>query len=245
MLTPRNRLDLPGLGRWHDLSGPIHGGMWSYGPPIAPVKIDETTTHSGPRHESNFTFTLPHLAGTYFEAPHHRLRDGHTMDAVELDGLIRPATVLSLPTVEPFTTLQLEDLVAATAGLPMEDAVLISTGWESHWEQQDFVSHSPHFSQGAMDWLIRKGVKLLGADLPCFDSPITGGHALDTFFKTGGNILAPVVGLRSIASHRVLLVIAPLPVQGVCGAPCRAYAAEWPTNQERELEEGPVDSVTD
>lgn len=228
MLAPRGRLDLPGLGRWHDLSGPIQNGMWTYGPPIAPVNIEETTTLAGPRHESNFTFTLPHLAGTYLETPLHRQRQGRTLDELDMDELIRPATVLHLPALEPFTAIELQDLVVAAQGLPVETAVLISTGWENRWTEENFVSHSPHLDTAAMDWLIRKGVKLLGADLPCYDSPVKGGRALDAYFKTGGNILAPVTGLRNITSHRVLLVMAPMAVKGVCGAPCRVFAAEWP-----------------
>lgn len=233
MLGPRRRLDLPGLGRWFDLSGPIVNGMWEYGPPIPKVWIEEVTGHGGPRRESNIHLSLPHLAGTYLETALHRFSGKKSLDELAMDDLIRPATVLQLPILDPLHTISVEQLTRAAGGKKLESALLVSTGWENNWDGPDFVRRSPHFSQEAMEWMMAQGVRLLGADLPCFDHPQTGGNALNHFFEAGGDILAPVVGLRPINTRRVLLMMAPLAVKGICGAPCRAFAAEWPESDEQ------------
>jgi kynurenine formamidase len=87
---------------------------------------------------------------------------------------------------------------------------------------------SPHFDLPAMEWIVARGVSILGGDMPCFDDPQPGGGQGVNLplLKSGALILAPLVGLREIARARAKLVVLPIKLRGACGAPCRAIVIE-------------------
>ncbi|MHB0878255.1 MAG: cyclase family protein, partial [Anaerolineae bacterium] len=78
----------------------------------------------------------------------------------------------------------------------------------------------------AMDWLLARRPSILGFDITSTDSteaPVGMNKAL---FASGCLLLAPLVNLRQITKQYVDLIVLPIPVRGVCGAPCRAIAIE-------------------
>jgi kynurenine formamidase len=166
--------------------------------------------------------TLFTLTGTYLEASAHLRADGERIDEISPDRFIRPATILHLPDAGPGHKITPDELIAAGGQPQPGDALLISTGWDRMWHRLGFVENSPHFTQGAMAWLLDQSPAIIGGDIPCFDhptQPVGVNHAL---FAAGCLILAPLVNLRQARMDRPLLIALPLRVKGVCGTPCRA-----------------------
>ncbi|MGD9711155.1 MAG: cyclase family protein, partial [Thermomicrobiales bacterium] len=106
------------------------------------------------------------------------------------------------------------------------DALLFTTGWEQHWRDDGttFVMQSPHFDLQAIEWIVSKGVSILGGDVPCFDDPrAEEGQGVNTpLFGSGAIILAPLVRLGEWREPRARLTVLPVPLKDSCGAPCRA-----------------------
>jgi kynurenine formamidase len=76
-----------------------------------------------------------------------------------------------------------------------------------------------------MQWIVDQGVSILGGDMPCFDDPRPSeGQDVNTvLFGSGALILAPLVNLGRWPHPRAMLTVLPIPLQGACGAPCRAF----------------------
>jgi len=87
---------------------------------------------------------------------------------------------------------------------------------------------SPHVERPAMEWIVARGVAILGGDVPCYDDPLPDqGQGVNVpLFDSGALILAPLVGLDRIWKPRVRLVVLPIKLRGACGAPCRAVVIE-------------------
>ena len=155
-------------------------------------------------------------AGTYFETSAHLFRDGRTTEEMPLDVLIGPCAVcdLSKPTEAPQGGIGPEELAAAGRHVRKGDALLVLTG-----------APSRYFERDAARWMIQRGVRLLGADLPRYDTGFERptGVFLD-LFRAQIPIIAGLANLDRIAAKRCQLVVAPLRVPGVGTVPARVFA---------------------
>jgi arylformamidase len=219
------------MTKYIDITGTLAPGMWSYKasiPDIPPftqerwAKIDERGWEAD-------VFSMPTLAGTYLETGKHHYEDVESIDEVSPDRLFVNVSILRLPKSdrEHITVADLERLKPV---IEPGDAVLVSTGWESLWWDQTgrFVLQSPHFERTAMEWIVSRGAKIVGGDIPCFDDPVGAeAEGVNTpLFDAGALILAPVVNLTSVTAKRAQLVVLPIKLRGSCGAPCRAIIIE-------------------
>jgi kynurenine formamidase len=137
------------------------------------------------------------------------------------------ATIARIPR-EAREHISVADLEATASMLEPGDALLVQTGWEKHRDNSDiFVLQSPHFDLGAMQWIVDRGVSILGGDMPCFDDPVAAeSQGVNmVLFGAGAMILAPLVNLGSTEATRGRLTVLPIPLVDSCGAPCRAIFA--------------------
>ncbi|MEI7990449.1 MAG: cyclase family protein [Chloroflexota bacterium] len=212
-----------------DLTGLIEEGMWLDNPLILPPVIERFASVDGPTGWDAHRFTLSTIMGTYMEASAHLFLDGETIDQVLPERFICPAVVLSLPDCFPNQAICADDLRAVNADLHAGDAVLISTGWERRWNKTGFVEESPYFTLDAMQWLLDTGAAIIGADLPCFDSPTRPEGVVKLLFQHGRLLVAPLINLRLAGEKNMLkstLIALPLKIKGVCGTPCRAILVD-------------------
>lgn len=213
--------------RYIDLTGTLAPGMWTYKPLVEDVppfeqrrwaEIDERGWESD-------WFAMPTLAGTYLETGKHLFKDVPSIDQIPPERLFVHAAVVHIPK-EPAEHITVEELEAANLELEPGDALLVDTGWDRYWwdNGEIFVMQSPHFERAAMEWIVDHGVTILGGDMPCFDDPIgEQAQGVNTpLFESGALILAPLVNLGQVAAPRVHLTVLPIPLNGACGAPCRA-----------------------
>ncbi len=157
--------------------------------------------------------------GTHVDAPRHFIRDGETVEQLDLDLLIGPARVVDMTHVD--YTISARDL--ERANLPAgTERVLFKTRNSALWEkpgfQQDFVALATDGAQ----WLVDHGVRLVGIDYlsaEAFGSPDFQVHQLLLGAKV---IIVEGLNLAGIEAGAYQLICLPLKLQGAEGAPARA-----------------------
>jgi kynurenine formamidase len=214
-----------------EISGLIEPGMWNYGDELkeeifAGPKIQELATVE----KNGFSahrIELSILTSTYLETGAHLMKNVKTIDKVGIDELFLPASVMKLKTKKPKSHITKKDLV--DTGIPVKkgDCLVIFTGWYKRWNKEGFVLESPHFDRECMDWIVSKKIKILAADLPCYDdiqdpSDSKNLPLLRKLYVSGAMALAPITNGDNIKSCRAKIIIMPLKVKSVSASPARA-----------------------
>ncbi len=210
-----------------DVTGTISNGMWTYGPPYPEAVIEEIPQPDFIQYPTySWRFQLGAQMGTYLETSLHMFREGPPLVQIPVQELfMRDAAILRVPRPANYRLLA-EDLEQCQVPINPGDAVIVATGWDSHWDQDDFVSDCPFFSYEAMRWILDKQPFLMAGDMPRFDSWAEPQGFFAEFFRQGVLLLAPLVNLGAVRSDRVKLVALPLKIAETCAAPCRVLIIE-------------------
>jgi arylformamidase len=217
--------------RYLDITGTLAPEMWSYRPSIPdipPFEHHRWATIDERGWEAD-AFSMPTLAGTYLETSKHHFADGPGIDEIPPERLFVDAAIVQIPKGAR-EHITVADLEGADPTILPGDALLIATGWDRYWwdDGTTFVMESPHFDLPAMQWIVARGVSILGGDMPCFDDPQPGGGQGVNLplLKSGAMILAPLVRLQEVTRSRAKLVVLPIKLRGACGSSCRAILIE-------------------
>ena len=227
------------MKRYVDLSGRLENGLWDYRALpgleklITPVEIGTIATV-----ERNDFFasriSLCTVSGTYLESGSHILPQGKNLDRYGVADFIRPARILRLPRQKAKAQID-APLLAAHApkgGVRKGEALLVDTGWGRNWNKPGYVLDCPNFTLAAVEWLVGRGISLVGFDVPCIEGAWSGdvsgekGGLLGMLFRKGLLMAAPLVDLSKVRGDRGMLYCLPLPVVGTSGAPARVVFEE-------------------
>lgn len=157
--------------------------------------------------------------GTHVDAPDHFLGNGITVEQLPINLLIGRAYVLYLPEVEVITASVLEKAEIP----PRTRRILFKTRNSQAWvkREKEFRTDFVAISADAAEYLISRGVKLVGVDYlsvaPFFDPRPT--HEL---FLKSGVIILEGLDLSGVSPGRYTLYCLPLKLLGSDGAPARA-----------------------
>jgi arylformamidase len=156
--------------------------------------------------------------GTHLDAPLHFIEGGASVDRLSLKILTGRAYVISLPKAR---LLDAETLEAA--GIPPRTRrVLFKTRNSAIWSrketafQKDFVG----IDAGGAEWLVRKGVQLVGVD---YLSVAPYGQSREThrILLSAGVVCVEGLDLSEVSQGRYALYCLPLKLVGSDGAPAR------------------------
>ncbi|KZL01860.1 MULTISPECIES: cyclase family protein [unclassified Pseudovibrio] len=168
--------------------------------------------------------------GTHIDAPRHFVKDGKTVDELELEQLTGTASVLDMTDFTENQELSIRDLEVAL-GARSAERILLRFDWDRYLGTMDYYSKSPYLSEEAAKWLVQKGCRLLGMDTAMPDNPKNGRNDLvdspihKILLGNGIVLLEYMVNLKAVPIEKeVLLVVAPLKIREGDGAPCRAFA---------------------
>jgi arylformamidase len=157
--------------------------------------------------------------GTHVDAPYHFLPDGVPLDQVPLDLFMGRAYVAHLPDVDLITAAAL-----AGAGIPARTRrLLLKTRNSEIWAraeqefQTDFVALSPDAAQ----YLVEKGVRLVGIDYLSI-APYKQSRPVHEILLKAGILILEGIDLSGVPAGRYSLYCLPLHLQGADGAPARA-----------------------
>lgn len=154
--------------------------------------------------------------------------------------LLDIAALRGVDCLAPGTAITADDLVAAARrqGVEVEagDAVLIRSGWPTHWgDPATFLGQqhgAPGPDESAAEWMIDRRVRITGAETIAYECiPPGRGHALLPVHRMllvdAGIHIIEVLDLSRLAADEVwefLFVLTPLKVVGATGVPVRPVA---------------------
>ena len=207
----------------YDLSVPIEDGTdWYHEEDTPPVRIERVGSLDKQGWVSHH-LSLPVLNGTtYLETAAHLYADGPSIDAIPPDRLLTRAFVVRIEQDGRELLAPTDRLQGFRQG---QDALILHCGWDADLRQDDFYDASPHFSKPLQEWVLDHNPDILGSDTPSLDHPADVKMPfLRAFFRRGGLILCPLVGVANVPSECATLCVAPLRLVGANAAPCRVYA---------------------
>ena len=202
-----------------DISVPVSAGMpvWPGDPQVV---LERYRTISSGNFSNDSKLACSVHTGTHVDAPAHFIENGKTVENLSLNTLIGPAVVANLPEADIITP----DMLDALALSPQTTRLLLKTRNSALWADphhhfhQDFVALSTQAAQ----WIIRKGIDLVGIDYLSIQlfkdaEPLTHRTLLDE-----GIIIVEGLNLKDVAPGIYQLICLPIKLSGSDGAPTRA-----------------------
>jgi arylformamidase len=165
------------------------------------------------------SFRMSAHMGTHVDAPDHFLNNGKTVEQLSLSILNGRAYVLHLPDVNLITAEILENAEIP----PRTRRILFKTHNSDYWAQQlkEFQTNFVALSPDAAQYLVDRGVKLVGIDYLSIAPYRQGLHTHQILLKAGIVILEGL-DLSTVSQGRYSLYCLPLKLAGSDGAPARA-----------------------
>ncbi|QOR68352.1 arylformamidase [Cytobacillus suaedae] len=157
--------------------------------------------------------------GTHIDAPFHFDNEGKKVIELDLELYIGPALVVEKKNIEMLSPEHFNDV-----NFEGVSRILIKTG--SWIDQSLFPSSIPSLSPDLAPFLAKKGIKLIGVDVPSVDmldsKELPAHHSL---LENDIHILEGIV-LDSVKEGIYELVALPLPIKEADGSPVRAVLIE-------------------
>lgn len=214
---------------------------WPTATPFSLTVKAKGATTGGWWYESN-DFTACEHGGTHIDAPCHFAKDRWTVDQIPLETLMGPAAVVDISeraSKQAEATLEVADLEASDKRdgfIKTGSIVLLRTGWGNRWpDKKRYMGTDkpgdvkglrfPSFSAPAAQWLVQRGVKLVGVDTASVDVGSSTTFPCHVIFGS-----ANVPGLENLANLDKLparvpqLIALPMKIGGGSGGPCRVMA---------------------
>jgi arylformamidase len=208
-----------------DLSHPIRDGMVTYPGIPAPVIRNHLSREESRQHYAEGTefyiaaIDLVANTGTYIDAPFHRYPDGSDISDLPLERLVGLSGVV----VDTDTVAIGPDVFTDTD--TRGKAVLIRTGWDSRFGQEDYVGEHPHLTTDGARRLIEGGASLVGIDSSNIDDTSRGHRPAHSLLLDAGiPVVEHLTNLDQIPETPFEFFAIPAPVVGMTSFPVRAVA---------------------
>ena len=201
-----------------DISVPITAYLPVYeGDPAPKINRVADLEHGDPYTLSRIDFGAH--TGTHVDAPLHFIRGGATVDQLDLDVLMGPASVVDLSLAGD--KLHAADLESVTP-TPIPERILLKTGNSSHWKNKEFYKRFVALAPDGANWLVEHGVRLVGIDYLSIEPFGSISFDVHHLLLAAGVVIVEGLDLSAVSEGQYHLVCLPLRIQGAEGAPARA-----------------------
>lgn len=148
---------------------------FGHGVPVWPgdddVRIWKSVYHARDGVQSQKLSMNMHCS-THMTAPIHLVQGGAFVADLSLDHFFGNGVVIDVPRAK-WELVTADDLDAAGAEVGEGDIVIVNTGWHRRYaDSLEYFGDAPGLSEDAADWLIARGVKLVGTDTAAIDHPL-------------------------------------------------------------------------
>jgi arylformamidase len=207
-------------GRIVDISVGVHPGMLTW-PSDPGVEIEAVSRVSLGDPASVSHLSLGSHTGTHVDPPFHFIEHGSTVDELDLDALVGPASVLDLTGRGAEITASDLDAVGLE---PEVERILLKTSNSQIWQEvsPDFPDEYTALSPDAAEWLVARGIRLVGTDFLSIERRGASGHPTHMTLLGAGVIIVEGLDLTGVEPGSYWLVCLPLKVVDGDGAPARA-----------------------
>ena len=183
---------------------------------------------------THYGLTISEHTGTHIDAPLHFISEGpagYGTDDIPLDRLAGRAATVDATRLGPKELLEVEHVEAwerEHGPLEPRDRVLIRYGWDERWsvgpEGKRFLEDWPGLSGPAAEYLVGKGVSLVGCDTVAVD--VAGTAENPAHHALLGNEVYVVENLKNLdrLPPFCFFMALPLKIRGGSGSPVRAVA---------------------
>ena len=216
------------MRRFVDLSHAIEHGMVTYKGLPAPIICDYLSRRASRAfYTAGTEFQIGKIemvanTGTYLDSPFHRYPDGHDLSDLRLEQL---ADLEGLVIRRPFEAGIAVDADAFTAHDLAGKAVLVHTGWATHWGTDQYFTEHPFLTEAAARHLAASGAALVGIDSHNIDDTRTRARPVHTVLLGADiPICEHMCCIETLPDHGFRFHAVPPKVRGFGTFPVRAYA---------------------
>jgi arylformamidase len=159
--------------------------------------------------------------GTYIDCPFHRFGDGDDFTSINIDKFVNLEAIKIVAPHSNGLGVGLDLL----ADLDVTGkAVLIHTGWDEHWMQDQYYHDHPYLTVEAANFLKDKGAVLVGIDSHNIDDTRTNARPVHTILLGAGILIVEhLCNLSPLPTSDFLFSAAPPKIKGMGTFPVRAY----------------------
>jgi arylformamidase len=207
-------------GRIVDISVGIHGGMLTW-PSDPDVQIEPVSRVGWGDSASVSQLHFGSHTGTHVDPPFHFIENGSTVDELSLNSLVGPAQVVDLTGTAG--EISASDLDALDLDARVE-RILLKTPNSRIWQEagQKFPDRYASLSPEAAQWLVDRGVRLVGTDFLSIEKRGAPGHPTHLTLLGAGVVIVEGLNLAGVEPGAYGLICLPLKIVDGDGAPARA-----------------------
>ena len=183
--------------------------------------------------------------GTHMDAPLHVTENTPTITGYPIYTFFGTGVAVSIPKGK-WGVITPDDLQKATPEIRKNDIVMINTGSHHNLADSDeYYAYSPGLYKESAEWLVEKGVRMVGVDVQANDHPLgtklvdhgpgpSHPHLMDEYKReTGRNVMEDFPYWEP--AHKVLMVQGGIPgieningdLEAVTGKRCTFMAFPW------------------
>ncbi|MCZ6857388.1 MAG: cyclase family protein [Gemmatimonadetes bacterium] len=214
--------------RFVDVSHAVEHGMITYRGLPGPVISDYLTREaSEARYAPGVGFHISRIdmvanTGTYIDSPFHRYAAGVDLAGLELDSVAAVPGVVVRAAARDDRAIGRDAFgSAAVAGR----AVLVETGWDAHWNSDEYYEGYPFLTADAASYLVDAGAKVVGIDSLNIDDDQDGQRPVHSaLLEAGIPVVEHLCNLAELPDTGFAFFAVPVAVKGMGSFPVRAFA---------------------
>jgi arylformamidase len=217
---------MPGLV---DLSHTIHDGLVTFKGLPAPVICDYLSREASRKsYEGGSEFQIGKIemvsnTGTYIDCPFHRYADGKDLSETALERFVNLPAVVVRVDHRSRIDVRASDFDSVDV---FGKAVLVDTGWSSHWKTEQYFENHSFLTAEAAERLRDRGAVLVGIDSHNIDDTRTRNSrpVHTTLLREEILIVEHLRGLERLPERGFTFSAVPPKFKGVGTFPVRAFA---------------------
>lgn len=205
------------MSRIYDVSVPIRSGGLVYpGNPEIDIALQQAVAKGASANVSTIRFGSH--TGTHADASRHFFDDGQPVDKIPLERLIGPALLLKFG--DEVRSVGAAELQAHD--LKGHKRILLGTRNSALLSQKEFVKDYTFLAPDGAQYLVDKGVELVGIDYLSIEQFHSGHHRTHRTLLERSVVIVEGLDLSVPASGEYQFICLPLRIEGCDGAPARA-----------------------
>lgn len=205
------------MSRIYDISVPIRSGGLVYpGNPEIDIALQQALAKGASANVSTIRFGSH--TGTHADASRHFFDDGEPVDKIPLDRLIGPALLVGFSDeVRSVGAAELRE-----HDLKDHKRILLRTRNSALLSRKEFVNDYTYLAPDGAQYLVDKGVELVGIDYLSIEQFHSGHHLTHRTLLERSVVIVEGLDLSVPPSGEYQFICLPLRIVGCDGAPARA-----------------------